>query len=50
MAQPPHGTEVFISKIPREASDAQLRAFCEMAGEVFSMRVPKDRENNTNKG
>ncbi|GIL72885.1 hypothetical protein Vretimale_4552 [Volvox reticuliferus] len=50
MSQPPHGTEVFISKIPREASDSQLKAFCEMAGEVYAMRVPKDRESNTNKG
>ncbi|GLC63757.1 hypothetical protein PLESTF_000070800 [Pleodorina starrii] len=50
MSQPPHGTEVFISKVPREATDAQLRTFCEMAGEVYAMRVPKDRESNNNKG
>ncbi len=42
--------QVFVSKLPREASDAQLRAFCELAGEVYALRIPKDREANTNKG
>eukprot|EP00798_Chlamydomonas_sp_ICE-L_P000494 gene494-1900_t len=51
MSMPPHGTEVFVSKIPREATDAQVRSFCETAGEVFDIRLTKDPGNpGQNKG
>ncbi|GAX77450.1 hypothetical protein CEUSTIGMA_g4894.t1, partial [Chlamydomonas eustigma] len=52
MSMPPHGTEVFISKVPREATDAQLLAFCEQCGhKVHAIRLPKDPGNpGQNKG
>ena len=49
-SMPPHGTEVFISKLPHEASDTQIKAFCEQCGDVFATRIPKDRNSNQNKG
>ncbi len=52
MNMPPHGTEVFVSKIPREATDSQMLAFCEKLGhKVHSIRLPKDPGNpGQNKG
>ncbi|KAG1660347.1 hypothetical protein FOA52_014400 [Chlamydomonas sp. UWO 241] len=52
MSLPPHGTEVFISKIPREATDEQLTAFCESTGQkVHSIRLAKEPGNpEQNKG
>ena len=52
MTMPPHGTETFISKIPREATDAQLLAFCQSNGKsVYAIRLPKDPGNTgQNKG
>ncbi|MEW5303581.1 MAG: hypothetical protein WDW36_006260 [Sanguina aurantia] len=49
MSLPPHGTEVFISRLPRDVTEAQVRVFCEKAGEVHSLRVPRDPEG-MNKG
>ncbi len=34
------GAQVFISRLPREATEEQLRAFCARAGEVHALRVP----------
>ena len=42
--------QVFISKIPRESTEAQLRTFCEQAGEVFAVRLPRDPASGMNKG
>eukprot|EP00955_Chlamydomonas_euryale_P066794 359650-Chlamydomonas_euryale.AAC.1 len=52
MSLPPHGTEVFVSKIPREATDAQLLSFCESTGhKLHSVRLTKDPGNpGQNKG
>ncbi len=45
-------SQVFISKIPREATDAQLLSFCEQLGhKVHSTRLSKDPGNpGQNKG
>ncbi|KAF5835914.1 hypothetical protein DUNSADRAFT_6672 [Dunaliella salina] len=51
LSQPPHGTEVFVSRIPREATDKQVRAFCETAGDVFDVRMPRNPDSpSQNKG
>jgi heterogeneous nuclear ribonucleoprotein R len=34
LALPPHGSEVYIGGIPHDASDEDLRVFCESVGEV----------------
>lgn len=41
--------QVFISRLPRDVTEAQVRVFCEKAGEVHSLRVPRDPEG-MNKG
>jgi hypothetical protein len=45
MAQPPHGTEVFVGGVPRAATEAQLREFAEALGEVHSVVLLKDPQN-----
>lgn len=50
LKMPPHGTEVFFSRLPREASDDQLREFCQQVGEVYSIRIPKEPGTGQNKG
>lgn len=40
-----------MSRVPREATEEQLRALLEQAGEIHSLRVPKDAANpSLNKG
>lgn len=38
LARPPHGSEVYIGGIPHDASDEDLRGFCESVGEVTEVR------------
>eukprot|EP00775_Hariotina_reticulata_P004666 gene4666-4919_t len=42
LSQPPHGTEVYMANMAMDASDDQIRAFCEKMGEVFQLRIPKN--------
>lgn len=45
MAQPPHGTEVFMGGIPRTATEEQLADFAKEVGEVHSVALLKDPNN-----
>lgn len=38
LALPPHGSEVYIGGIPHDASNEDLRVFCESIGEVTEVR------------
>lgn len=49
-ARPFHHRQVFVSKMAREATSEQMRAFCEQAGEIYAIRIPKERETGLNKG
>jgi hypothetical protein len=42
--------QVYLSNLPHSAVEEALRAFCETAGDVFQLRVPKDRDTGSNKG
>jgi hypothetical protein len=47
----PLHSQVFVSRIPWEATDKQVRAFCEIAGDVYKLRMPKNPDNpSQNKG
>ena len=49
MAQPPHGTEVFVGGVPRVATEQQLTAFASEVGEVHGvtlLREPQNPEHN----
>lgn len=38
LALPPHGSEVFIGGLPKDASEEDLRDLCEPIGEVFEVK------------
>ncbi|KAK9814368.1 hypothetical protein WJX72_004657 [[Myrmecia] bisecta] len=46
MSLPPHGCEVFVGGVPREATEAQLKKFAEQTGEVFGCTLLTDPGNS----
>lgn len=42
LAQPPHGTSVFIGSIHRSATQDQVKKFASEAGEVFDVKLIRD--------
>ncbi|KAL3832813.1 hypothetical protein ACJIZ3_007549 [Penstemon smallii] len=47
---PPHGSEVFIGGLSRDISEEDLRELCEPFGEIFEIRVVKNRDTGESKG
>lgn len=47
---PPHGSEVFIGGLPRDANEEDLRTLCEPFGEIFEVRLMKDKDKGESKG
>lgn len=47
---PPHGSEVFIGGLSRDISEEDLRELCEPLGEIFEVRVMKNRDTGESKG
>ncbi|CAL5419700.1 unnamed protein product [Camellia sinensis] len=50
LALPPHGSEVYLGGIPQDASEDDLRSFCESVGEVTEVRIMKGKDSSENKG
>ncbi|XVF72952.1 hypothetical protein PTKIN_Ptkin12aG0161800 [Pterospermum kingtungense] len=50
LALPPHGSEVFIGGLPKDASEEDLTELCEPIGEIFEIRLIKDKESGESKG
>lgn len=50
LALPPHGAEVFIGGLPREVTEEDLRELCDRFGEIFEVRLVKDKETKESKG
>ncbi|KAJ8478358.1 hypothetical protein OPV22_022085 [Ensete ventricosum] len=50
LALPPHGSEVFIGGLPRDASEEDLRELAEPFGDIFEVRVMKDKDTKESKG
>ncbi|KAG1367562.1 heterogeneous nuclear ribonucleoprotein Q [Cocos nucifera] len=50
LALPPHGSEVYVGGIPHDASEEDLRSFCESVGDVTEVRVMKGKDSSENKG
>ncbi|XP_071931765.1 heterogeneous nuclear ribonucleoprotein Q-like isoform X1 [Coffea arabica] len=50
LALPPHGSEVYIGGISRDASEEELRGFCESIGEVTEVRIMKGKDSSEKKG
>ncbi|ONK79996.1 uncharacterized protein A4U43_C01F12640 [Asparagus officinalis] len=50
LSLPPHGSEVFIGGLPRDATEEDLRELCEPFGEIFEVKLVKDKEKRESKG
>ncbi|KAL5545827.1 hypothetical protein UlMin_005514 [Ulmus minor] len=50
LALPPHGSEVYLGGIPHDASEDDLKAFCETIGEVTEVRIMKGKDTGEAKG
>ncbi|KAJ0250069.1 Heteroproteinous nuclear ribonucleoprotein Q [Hirschfeldia incana] len=50
LSLPPHGSEVFIGGLPRDVGEEDLRDLCEPIGDIFEVRVVKDRDSGESKG
>ncbi|XP_021289866.1 heterogeneous nuclear ribonucleoprotein R [Herrania umbratica] len=50
LALPPHGSEVYLGGIPHDASEEDLRRFCECIGEVTEVRIMKGKDSGEAKG
>ncbi|KAE8700216.1 RNA-binding family protein isoform 2 [Hibiscus syriacus] len=49
LVRPPHGSEVYIGGIPRDASQEDLKGFCEFVGEVIEVQIMKGKDLSENK-
>jgi len=53
MSMPPHGTEIYVGGLHRDVTEQHLRAFAEQMGDVFSVNLPteeQDDKKGTNRG
>ncbi|KAK9061179.1 hypothetical protein SSX86_018359 [Deinandra increscens subsp. villosa] len=50
LALPPYGSEVYLGGIPLDASEDDLKEFCESVGEVTEVRMMRGKDSNGNKG
>ncbi|XP_008777549.1 heterogeneous nuclear ribonucleoprotein Q-like isoform X1 [Phoenix dactylifera] len=50
LALPPHGSEVFIGGLLRDATEENLRDLCEAFGEIHDVRLVKDKDTRESKG
>ncbi|CAH2064292.1 unnamed protein product [Thlaspi arvense] len=50
LALPPHGSEVYLGGIPTDASEGDLKGFCESIGEVTEVRIMREKESGDGKG
>ncbi|CAO2814471.1 unnamed protein product [Amaranthus hypochondriacus] len=50
LSLPPHGSEVFIGGLPKDVTDEDLRELCEPIGEIFEVRLMKNKDTGEVKG
>ncbi|KAI4330693.1 hypothetical protein MLD38_028953 [Melastoma candidum] len=50
LSLPPHGSEVFIGGLPRDILEEEIRELCEPVGDVFEVRLVKDKSTGESKG
>ncbi|KAH8517030.1 hypothetical protein H0E87_005112 [Populus deltoides] len=50
LSLPPHGSEVFIGGLPKDVIEDELRDLCEVIGEIFEIRLMKDKDTGESKG
>ncbi|KAL9681917.1 hypothetical protein QQ045_013708 [Rhodiola kirilowii] len=47
---PPHGSEVFVGGLPKDVFEEDLRDRCEILGEIYEIRLVKNKETGESKG
>lgn len=50
LSLPPHGSEIFIGGMSRDVSEGDLRDLCEPFGEIFEIRMVKNKDTGESKG
>uniref|UniRef100_A0A7N0T4C9 RRM domain-containing protein n=1 Tax=Kalanchoe fedtschenkoi TaxID=63787 RepID=A0A7N0T4C9_KALFE len=50
LSLPPHGSEVFVGGLPKDVSEEDLRDLCEAHGEIYEIRLVKNKETGESKG
>ncbi|KAJ6756059.1 hypothetical protein OIU79_028465 [Salix purpurea] len=50
LSLPPHGTEVYLGGIPPDASEEDLKEFCESIGAVTQVRIMKGKDSSESRG
>lgn len=50
LKRPPHGSEIFVGGITRDTTEEDLRTLCSSCGEVYEVRLLKDKDTGQNKG
>lgn len=50
LSLPPHGSEIFIGGLPKDAVEDDLRELCEPLGEIYEIRLMKDKDSKESKG
>ncbi|KDP37306.1 hypothetical protein JCGZ_06760 [Jatropha curcas] len=50
LALPPHGSEVYLGGLPHDATEEDLKRFCESIGEVTEVRIMKGKDSGEAKG
>ncbi|CAM6129484.1 unnamed protein product [Calypogeia fissa] len=50
LTRPPHGSEVFVGGITRDTTEEDLRTLCQSSGDIYEVRLLKDKDSGQNKG
>ncbi|KAG7560616.1 RNA-binding domain superfamily [Arabidopsis thaliana x Arabidopsis arenosa] len=50
LALPSHGSEVYLGGIPTDATEGDLKGFCQSIGEVTEVRIMREKESGDGKG
>ncbi|KAL2937823.1 Heterogeneous nuclear ribonucleoprotein Q, partial [Bienertia sinuspersici] len=50
LSLPPYGSEVFIGGLPKDATEEDLRDLCEPIGEIYEVRLMKNKDTGEIKG
>ncbi|CAN8237687.1 unnamed protein product [Cochlearia groenlandica] len=50
LSLPPNGSEVFIGGLPKDVGEEDLRDLCEKIGDIFEVRLVKERDSGESKG
>ncbi|KAH9566324.1 hypothetical protein CY35_04G125200 [Sphagnum magellanicum] len=50
LKRPPHGSEIFVGGITRDTTEEDLRNLCSCCGDIYEVRLLKDKDTGQNKG